>query len=43
MRLFGLRNDCAEDVHRADANRLDHKKKKIVLRATKMREGEDQL
>ena len=26
MRLFGLRNDCAEDVHRADANRLDKKK-----------------
>ena len=23
MRLFGLRNDCSEDVHRADANRLD--------------------
>ena len=27
MRLFGLRNDCAEDVHRADANRLGEKKK----------------
>ena len=26
MRLFGLRNDCAEDVHRADANRLGKKK-----------------
>ena len=22
MRLFGFRNDCPEDVHRADANRL---------------------
>ena len=27
MRLFGLRNDHAEDVHRADANRLDRKNK----------------
>ena len=26
MRLFGLRNDHAEDVHRADANRLGEKK-----------------
>ena len=26
MRLFGLRNDHAEDVHRADANRLEKKK-----------------
>ena len=25
MRLFGLRNDHAEDVHRADANRLEKK------------------
>ena len=26
MRLFGLCNDHAEDVHRADANRLEKKK-----------------
>ena len=26
MRLFGLRNDHTEDVHRADANRLEKKK-----------------
>ena len=26
MRLFGLRNDHAEDVHRADANRLENMK-----------------
>ena len=26
MRLFGLCNDHAEDVHRADANRLENKK-----------------
>ena len=29
MRLFGFRNDCAEDVHRADANRLGKIKEKI--------------
>ena len=28
MLLFGLRNDCAEDVHRADANRLGEKRNK---------------
>ena len=27
MLFFGLRNDCAEDVHRADANRLGEKRK----------------
>ena len=29
MRLFGLRNVHAEEVHRADANRLEEKKKKL--------------
>ena len=37
MRLFGLRNDCAEDVHRADANRLE----KISKGRNKMHEGKN--
>ena len=32
MRLFGLRNDHAEDVHRADANRLEKKICVCVIR-----------
>ena len=32
MRLFGLRNDHAEDVHRADANRLGKKKNGIFVK-----------
>ena len=32
MRLFGLRNDCAEDVHRADANRFWKKREIRVSR-----------
>ena len=31
MRLFGLRNDNAEDVHRADANRLEKKTTSLPL------------
>ena len=31
MRLVGLRNDHAEDVHRADANRLKNKRLRLTL------------
>ena len=41
MRLFGFRNDCAEDVHRADANRLGKKKKaQKLMRKNKRLRGE---
>ena len=35
MLFFGLRNDCAEDVHRADANRLGKKKAQKLMRKIK--------
>ena len=34
MRLFGLRNDHAEDVHRADANRLKKKLQHVPPRGS---------